>query len=182
MQKAEGRRQTIVVAIGVILYASALLADGGKLQSSQRFGDMQVSIFTLPAVPSAGLLDLSVLVQDSTSGRVRNGANVKVELEQIDPPMSMSPIRLQQSATSQAATNKLFQAALFDLPATGRWKANVTVEDQPAAAFEFVVGDPLPGWLEIAPWIAWPLVIIALFAIHQYLKRNCRCSAEVMFA
>jgi hypothetical protein len=87
---------------------------------------------------------------------------------------------LEQIATSAAATNKLFQAALFEVPQAGLWRASITignpmvkssvmVDCSAKLAFDLSVSPPLPAWLELAPWVGWPFLIIALFLAHQFL-------------
>jgi hypothetical protein len=79
---------------------------------------------------------------------------------------------LTESATTDAATNKLFRSAMFDLPTPGRWKVDISIEGPtgPAhARFDIEAGEPMPRWLAIWPWIGWPAIAIALFGIHQFL-------------
>ena len=62
-------------------------------------------------------------------------------------------------ATSEAATNKLFLAAQFELPEAGRWNMQVEVDASHGAAViggEIEAAEPLPRWAEMLPWIAWP--------------------------
>lgn len=84
-------------------------------------------------------------------------------------------LALEYPATTAAATNKLFRAAQFELPGTGRWALQVRVDgrDGPAAiAGEVDAAEPLPRWPEIWPWFAWPALVIALFGVHQILVRR----------
>ena len=84
---------------------------------------------------------------------------------------------LEYPATTEAATNKLFRAAQFELPEPGRWELQVRVEGLHGIAViggEVEAAEPLPRWPEIWPWIAWPAAAIALFSIHQMLvQRKC---------
>ncbi len=158
---------TVILASVIGLQPVPLLADGGTLRLSQRLGERQVSVFTSPSVLRVGLIDISVLVQDAASGNVQENLQVKVQLECLD----QSAIPLVQEATSAAATNKLFQAAAFDVPHAGLWRATVSVVDGPPAVvrFDLKIGPPLPPWIDLAPWVAWPLAVVALFLIHQRL-------------
>lgn len=157
-------KRILCFSISLLLYPSLVLADGGTLRISQRCGDYQVSVFTSPAVLRAGLIDISVLVQDAATGQVRTNLPISIQL-QSDEERS---IQLQQPADASAATNKLFRAALFDVPRAGTWKASVLVGKIPVS-FDFAVAPPPPAWLALAPWIGWPFVLAALFLWHQRL-------------
>jgi hypothetical protein len=202
MQKAEGRRQNLggrsikwkrspfsrppwralgfAVAASIIMLPHQSFADGGTLRLSQRWNDRQISVFTSPAVLRAGPIDISVLIQDAQSGRVCTDAAVDVELGALDPPLTL----LHQTATTDAATNKLFKAALLDIPHSGPWKVRVFLRDPqmpidsateqtshevPVAEFELAIAPPLPAWLDLAPWLVLPFAAIAFFGVHQWL-------------
>ena len=170
------RLRTALLIAGLYFQAASLLADGGTLRLSQRVGNWQVSVFTSPEVLRVGSVDTSVLVQDAPSGQIQENVPVTVKLECVD----QRAIPLQQNATAAAATNKLFQATRFDVPQPGLWRATVTIGnpaakstalvDRPAnLAFDLSVGPQLPAWVELAPWIGWPFLIVALFLARQCL-------------
>src|SRR5262245_28715306 len=103
-----------VFASSFILHPSSFLrADGGTLCLLERAGRYQVAVFTSPTPLRAGPVDVSVLVQDTATGEQVPCVQVSVRLSPRDgdgPP-------LEHAATAEAATNKLFHAAKFDLPA-----------------------------------------------------------------
>ena len=146
---------------------AALFADGGQIRLMQQSGEYRVTVFTSPTPLRSGIADVSVLIQDSTGKSVPN-AMITVELSH--PNQGVSPNRI--LATHAAATNKLFQAALVEIPTPGRW--NVQIECTPDAnqapievAFAMEAAPPLPRWLSAWPWFCWPIIPIALFAIHR---------------
>ena len=143
-------------------------------------GTIGKSACSRPLRCCAGPIDISVLIQDAQSGRVCTDATIEVELGSLDPPALV----LTQTATADAATNKLFKSALFDVPHAGPWKVRVflrdpqipidsateqTPHDVPAAEFELAIAPPLPAWFDLAPWLGWPFAAIALFGVHQWL-------------
>jgi hypothetical protein len=75
-----------------------------------------------------------------------------------------------QSATTAAATNTLFQAALFELPSAGLWDVNVEAAGC-VVRFTMEAGEPLPELPTLAGWIGWPALAVLLFAIHRALVR-----------
>jgi hypothetical protein len=90
-------------------------------------------------------------------------------------------------ATTQAATNKLYYAATFDLPEPGWYSVEVsiigpgpiipgsfagrTAKGATNVGFDVEAAEPLPPALTVLPWVGWPLAAISLFAIHQLLVR-----------
>src|SRR5207244_1994724 len=95
--------------------SSLLRADGGAVRLSQRAGGYQIAVFTSPTPLRAGPVDVSVLVQDAATGECVPDARVTVRLTAADGRAVELP------ATTEAATNKLFRAAEFQLPEPGRW-------------------------------------------------------------
>jgi hypothetical protein len=82
---------------------------------------------------------------------------------------------LEYPATREAATNKLLDAAQFELPEPGRCQLEVQVESARGLAVvggELEAAAPLPRWRELWLWIGWPGLAIALFGIHKVLCRR----------
>ena len=114
---------------------------------------------------------MSVLVQDATTGEPRPTARVWVRAA----PSSQPDRTITRQTTSDAATNKLLTATLIDLPTPGRWDILVRIEDRDESAevgFDLEVGEPLPEWFLLAGWIAWPAVVVGLYAMHRLLVRR----------
>ena len=157
------------VWIGLGTGRSSALADGGTMRFSGRRGDRVVTVFTAPAPLSAGLIDLSVLVQDSKTGRAISDLAIEVHSR----PIGFGEMNIRAVATTGAATNKLMRAASFELPEPGRWHIDVFVQsladDQPIG-FDVAVTQPPPHWLKMSLWIAWPLLPIGLFGIREVLR------------
>jgi hypothetical protein len=80
---------------------------------------------------------------------------------------------LEYPATTEAATNKLFRAAQFELPEPGRWEMQAQVDGPHGMA---VIGglveaaEALPRWQVMWPWIGWPAVAIVLYGISEWRK------------
>ena len=136
---------------------------------SEKKGGFLITVFTAPAPFRAGPVDISVLVQDASTGEPLTQARVTVRMTKIGQPA------LEYPATQEAATNKLLHAAQFDIPVPGRWELEVRVEGSQGIAVvacELEAAKPLPRWLEMWPWICCPALAIALFGIHQVLARR----------
>jgi hypothetical protein len=149
-------------------------ADGGTIRLSSKKSGYQITVFTTPTPLRAGTVDVSVLVQDSSTGEPMTHTRVTIRMSKLGQPTRESP------ATTVAATNKLFQAAQFELPESGRWQMEVEVEGSHGLAViagEVEAAAPLPRWREIWPWFGWPALVIALFIVHQVLARTVRGKA-----
>ena len=148
--------------------------DGGFLRLSERSGPYRVTVFTSPTPLRAGPVDFSVLVQDAATSAVLSDTQV---VFRITSPGEAS-LDMDQQATTGAATNKLLKAAQFELPSPGTWQVNVLVGGpmgRTRIRFPINVSAAMPRWLDMAPWIALPIVPIVLFGLHEGLApRNRR--------
>jgi hypothetical protein len=164
---------TLLLVSSLILQPSSLArAHGGVVRLCERAGNYQLAVFTSPTPLRAGPVEVSVLVQDPATGACTPGARVTVRLT---APVS-GRVR-EYPATPEAATNRLFHAAVLELPEAGRWDVEVIVDGPqgPARArFPVEAGAALPRWLELWPWFSWPALAIALFGLHQVLVRRQR--------
>jgi len=155
----------------LILHPSSFArADGGAMRLRERIGGYQITVFTAPTPFRAGPVDVSVLVQDAATGEVVPEALVTVTLKAPD-----AKYVLENAATTEAATNKLFRAAEFQLPESGWWNVAVVVDGPHGPArvwFGVQADEPLPRWLDLWPWFSWPALVIALFGVHRVLVRR----------
>lgn len=155
----------------LIVCTGPVRADAGTLRASERVGSYQVTVFTAPAPVRAGPVDVSVLVQNE------KGTPIAREVSLSLWPRGRPEEKLRQTGTALAATNKLFRAAVFDLPEAGWWDGEVEIAglaEPLRIPFALEAAGPLPAWRSLAPWVAWPLIVIALFALHQVLVRRHR--------
>jgi hypothetical protein len=168
------RRAAAVASLILLVLArapGAARGDGGAVRLSQRVGPYRVTVFTAPTPLRAGPVDVSVFVQDGAGGAALPDVTVRITLA----PVGRDGPALEARATHEAATNKLFQAAAFDLPAPGRWRVAVAVEGprgRAECACEVEAEAPPPRWVELWPWFAWPAVPVVLFVLHQVLARQ----------
>lgn len=140
--------------------------DGGTIRYSERTGNYRVTVFTSPTPFRAGPVDISVFVQEEATGEPAPDVQITVRLARAHSPAD----EISHHASAEAATNKLYHAAQFDLPGPGRWLVHIDVEgpNGPGVAeFQIDAGAPLPRWSELGWWIALPIVPIVLFLLHQ---------------
>ncbi|MCE9564825.1 MAG: hypothetical protein K8U57_22555 [Planctomycetes bacterium] len=166
-------RITRLLLVGLLLTLSVepARADGGTVRASVRKGPWQITVFTSPTPLRAGAIDVSVLVQNAATGQPDSSVRVWVRAE----PLNESTRRIAERATKENATNKLLLAAVFELSEPGWWHFRVTIyhgDDTEEVAFDLEAGEPLPRWMSLAGWIAWPVGVILVFAVHQRLVRR----------
>jgi hypothetical protein len=109
-----------------------------------------------------------VLVQDASTGDPVTQVTVTVRMSKADDGRA-----LEHPATTEAATNKLFRSAQFELPDEGRWLMQILVEGPHRTAVvtcEVDAAERLPRWLEMWPWFGWPGLAILVFGIHRYCR------------
>jgi hypothetical protein len=149
--------------------AALLSADGGTLQVRQTSGPFVLSVFTSPAVPRAGLIDFSVLIQQAAGLDPVLDADVEVRAE------SSSGIVVSKAASHDNAQNKLLYAASLDLPTPGEWTFEVLVHQRQGSARvtgRLIASTREPRFLAHWPqWIFIPLLLL-VFTFHQWLKSH----------
>ena len=154
-------------------------ADGGVVRLSEVVGDYRISLFTSPNPLRVGLVDISVLVQSVDSSSVIPEARVTIKLW----PRDRSNEAITQEASRAAATNKLLQAAIVELPESGWWNLAVLIDGPNGHAgtgCQLEVAEPWPPWVNLSPWVVWPALPILFFGVHVALVR--RRSRQVRLA
>jgi hypothetical protein len=144
-------------------------ADGGTVRCSEVRDGCRITVFTAPTTLRAGPVDVSVLVQDAASGTPLLDVPILVSAH----PANYPGLRISIQATSEAATNKFLRAAPMNLVEPGWWHVDVMVQDsKQSIGFDVEVAEAPPPWLALGLWIGWPLLAIAVFAVHQWLVRR----------
>jgi hypothetical protein len=154
----------------VAFFPATVVADGGSVRAYEQVGNYTIAVFTSPTPFRAGPVDISVLVQDAATGEALPAARVNLCLTARG-----SGEVLEVAATAEAATNKLFRAAVFTLPEPGWWDVAIAIEGPHGPArveFAMPAEEPLPRWLTLWPWFCWPALAVLLFGIHQALVRR----------
>lgn len=160
----------LAVSFALGTWASVALGDGGSVRFSERRSDYRITVFTSPTPLRAGLVDVSVLVQDVNSGTLVTDVEIVVRARSIHGAQR----RMSAPATTEAATNKLMRAASLEFSEPGWWHVEVAVQgtgEELPIGFDVDVAEALPPWLEMSLWIGCPVVAISFFAIHQGLVR-----------
>ena len=151
------------------LWCAMAAADGGSMRLSGKKGGYHISVFTAPTPFRAGPVDVSVLVQDASTGNPLTQVQVTLRMAKSGRPA------LEYPATSETATNKLLHAAQFELPEPGAWHLEVLIRGSQGLAVlagNVQAAEPLARWQEVWPWFGWPALAIAVFCLHHVLART----------
>jgi hypothetical protein len=150
---------------------SLSMADGGAVRLLERKGSYQIAVFTAPTPLSAGPVDVSVLVQNADTLEPISEVEIAIKATQ----RGEHGATISHPATIEAATNKLFHAAIFDLSEAGWWELEVSIIGSLGATHARVdleVAEAPPPYLALWPWVTWPILPILLFSAHQFLIRR----------
>jgi len=152
--------------------ATPASADGGLVRARAEQDGLTVTLFTDPTPLRAGPADVSVLVQNGDRMPVLDAA-ITVRLASGDGV----PVVASQPLSHEEASNKLLQAARVVLPAPGRWRLTAEVRRGDARATVAADVDVAPATGRAGalwPVLAVPPVAVALYAVHQTLRRRRR--------
>lgn len=162
-----------VIQCLLLVLTTGVHADSGVVRVSGIDGPWRLTVFSEPTPFRAGLVDLSVLVQDANTDEAILDATVSMMLEHGEGKADS----LLVEATREAATNRLLYSAKFQLPEPGPWHvaASAMGDNQVAqVSFQLEAGQPIPPILDMWPWFALPVIAILLIAMNQWLQRRKR--------
>lgn len=164
------KRALILVVLLLLASRRSLLADGGRLRFSKTAGPFLVTLFTTPEPLTPGPADFSVMVQNAKTNDILSDAQIVLTLTSVDHPDQI----LRAAATHGNATNRLLQAAEFDLPGSSskssEWKLHINVEQgREAASLDEPIEVQAGSRKTMLVWIfgALPILALFLFVLHQ---------------
>ena len=149
--------------------ACSLLGDGGSVLFRQPAGRFVVTLFIASLPVRVGSSDLSVMVEDASTGRPLLDAEVKVALE--GPGGRVDTVR----ASRANATNKLLYSATPVFSHPGAWMVTVSVRragHTGEASGAVPVSPALPAAWRYWPYFAIVPLCIGLFVLHQRLTQQ----------
>ena len=146
------------------VFSDLAWADGGAIRLSERHGQRIITIFSFPTPPRVGIVDISFLVQEADTGKPLLDLPIKILAY---PPGSKSS-SMAVPATAEGATNKLLYAGKLELNQDGKWQLEAQVDGE-MVSFELEIAEALPAWVDMAPWLGWPVAAFGVFIIHRGL-------------
>lgn len=163
--------------LGTVAMPATTRADGGLVRARTEADGLALTLLTSPTPLRVGVADVSALVQDERGVPVLD-AEVELRIEDLEgghPAMTAA-------LTRDAATNKLLQAALLELHAPGRFRLTASArrgEAQVVASADVDVAPPASAARTRAFPLALPPIAVALYAVHQALRRRARRAPEL---
>ena len=155
------------------MWATAARGDGGTMLLHQDSGSFTITLFAAPQPLHVGVADLSVMVQDRSSGDVLLDPAVDLTVTPEAADASPQTLRL----TRGQASNRLLQAATVQFPRPGKWRLTLLISRGGEAVrlgTECTVEPDRSRGLLVWFYVLLPAVLILLFAIHQGLKIHQR--------
>ena len=192
------RVEVVRLLPGLLLFGLSVCnarADGGVIRLRQAKGPFLVTVFTAAEPVQEGLCDVSVLVQQRDSGDAMLDATVELVFtapaaSAAEPVgqlcgasrawllgRSAKPAQAQLTvpACRSLASNKLLYAAPIRFGTAGRWQLEALIKrrsDTVEVACSIPVGSPPRRLISLAPYLAVPPLLVALFVLNQYLRRQ----------
>jgi hypothetical protein len=191
--KSTRSAETLAAVLLFLLLPCHVKAHLGIVLSRDARGPFVITVFASSEVVRGQATDVSVLVQRRDSNEAILDATVYFVLtpprgsisQQADPICGQpayetlgttSGSRDGQSmiaARREQSSNKLLYAAPVNLPLVGAWELEALVRhgaDSARFRCEIPVGFPARRLAGLAPYLALPLLLVALFAINQCLR------------
>jgi hypothetical protein len=162
-------RRTLLIATFISMVTSSVRADGGTVLWQRTTGPFEVTFFTAQMPLRRGPVDLSVMLEEAGETRPIVDARVFIQLENE----AGKTVRVE--ATHGQARNKLMYCSLINLPEAGHWKMKLVIEhgDERAEVLDhLMVANPQPMLIAYWKLMAFPLIMIVLFIINQWLRRE----------
>lgn len=176
-------------------------ADGGIVRLHEAQGPFLVTLFVPPEIARNALADISLLIQQRTTGEPILDANVGLTLIPLDGSMRQEDLfcgmpsaaavpgisraelgTLKVNATHNQASNKLLYSALMKLNANGNWKLRAEVSrGSENAILECTISVSATSSSRhgLWPYLLLPPIAVTVFAMNQYLRsRNLQQGPE----
>ena len=146
----------------------ALYADGGMVVLRHEVPPFVIVVFASPAPVRAGLVDLSVMVQDTETMEPVLDAAVSIEVRGVRYP-----------ATHRQAQNKLLYATAVKLVDVGDCAYSVKIDrnGSSTAVSGLISVAPQPELPAYTMYFLLPPIGLVLFALHERLRRALTSSA-----
>ena len=180
----------IISLLLLALSSNDVRADGGIMRAHEAQGPFVVTIFTASELLQDSPVDVSVMVQGRDSNDAILDANVNLILtppagskrepnDQIcgvagEAGLGPHSENFTVAATRRQASNKLLYAAPVKFGAAGNWQLEAFIQREKDAvkiACRLQIGPPPRQLLGLLPYLVLPPLMVALFALNQWLRR-----------
>jgi len=160
----------LLLPVVMTLAQATAFADGGTVQLRKEAGALVITVFSSPAPLSAGLVDISLLLQNRNGLEPVLDANVSLLLR-----AEASGTEIQARPTREQAQNKLLYAVPVTLAESGRWQLAITIlrnGERTEATGAIDVASAPEMAASYWSYIAFPPLVIVVFAVREWLLRS----------
>lgn len=167
--------------LAVLFLGEACHGDGGAIIARQVVDDLGVTVFASPAPVRAGPVDVSVLVQRGEKSVLDAAVKISWRPSSASAPSWVPPCCTMDAkadgipALRSHSNNRLLYSAIVPMNSAGPSELFISVSHggrETSIACEIEVQRSLPPALAFWPWLAFPPVAIAGFALHQRLVKS----------
>jgi len=167
LKKMRSASQLIACAC-VLSGAAWARADGGAVIDRGRYGAYEATVFITPIAPSAGEIDLSMLLTRDGQPQL----DVPVHVRADGPNGALSQTQMGESTTG----NRLLRACALQLGSPGLWQVSIAIGQEKAdgGTFQVTVHPPPPKWRVWLPWMVLWIPVVALIVVREILVARQR--------
>ena len=158
-----------IVLVSLALMQGAAFADGGKLQASELSGPFVISLYTSPIPLRTGMVELTTLITNSTDGTPVLDAAVQIQLRSEMDPESVFVM------SAKRGGDGLRYFTTPKLKPAGPWSIRIDASSPKGSGtftHTLAVKEALPIYITLWPVLAFPVIGIAVFALHQRLRKR----------
>ena len=159
----------VLMLVTVFFLVRIAHADGGVVICQRTSASFIITLFSEEMPLRPGPADLSVLLEQSDGHSPILDAQVFITLQHENGTV------IRSEATRNQARNKLLYCSLITLPKSGYWKILIHVirgQEKADMVYDLLVTAPSPVLVSNWKLISLPPVIIMVFILNQWLRRN----------
>ncbi|MSR69739.1 MAG: hypothetical protein EXS17_05260, partial [Phycisphaerales bacterium] len=161
------KRALAVLSITIAALSSRAFADGGAVVDRGRYGAFDVTVFLTPIPPTAGKVDLSMLLSRGGEPQI----DLPVRVRAVGPSGIVEEVQLGAAETG----NRLLRSGSLALEMAGTWHFTVQVGSDASdrGSFTLKVAPAPPPWRAFLPWmLLWIPVAILMIAREVLVHRQ----------
>ena len=165
------------------LTASDARGDGGVVRFRETQNPFVITIFTPSEIAASSPAEVSVMVQRQDSNEpvldaavnltfTAPASSVEEPVEEVCGPSETAPRDRAVQATRYEASNKLLYSALVRFDAVGEWRMQAFIVrggESVKITCNIPVTSPPGGLVKLLPYLLFPPLMVALFAVKNYL-------------
>lgn len=162
------KRALFIFAIAsLVLTSSRAVADGGAVVDRGRYGAFDVTVFLSPISPTAGPVDISMLIARSGEPQI----DLPVRVRMVGPSGVVEEFALERADSG----NRLLMSGSCDLESAGNWQCTIRIgnDARDQGAFPLTIAPAPAHWVTMLPWmLLWVPIALLLVAREMLVARQ----------